>query len=99
MNKVSDKKTTILDVLDVIDNQMEYLTWGVIVFLIAVVIIAFNNNNNNKEIALSNNQVISKLIDAGYNPVVAGCAINPEPIACTIVASKINLNQIKSGIK
>lgn len=88
---------------------MEYVIWICLGLFAAIILITINIQGNDTDqyeakvkstIALSNNSVISKLIEEGYNPIVVGCALDNNPTACTILASKIDqLTEIKQEIK
>lgn len=85
---------------ELIDRNGEPFAWLSIffTFMLCVVIVSYININENIEISNNQKEVISKLVDKGYDPLIASCTISSHSDACMILASRYNETDIKKEV-
>jgi len=99
-----ERKTTVLDVINNHEEESVWFSVAFLVFIFAISTIYINIGSNNLETELAmkmksnRDNVIAKIVEMGYTPLVAGCAVDNSGNACTILSARVDIKDIKVPI-
>ena len=97
----SGKKITILDIINNHEEESVWFAVAFLVFIFAISTIYINISSNDLETELAmkmksnRDNVIAKIVEMGYTPLVAGCAVDNSGNACTILSARVDIKDIE----
>jgi len=99
-----ERKITILDVIN--NNEVEsFVSFCVLLIFIITISVTYNEYSNKRykeesmiKVELSKNKVVTEAINNGYDPIAAGCAVDNNSNACTILSARVDIKCIKDDI-